>query len=273
MTNNDFEEEDVKEWQSEDHSPLSDRSAVITRTRFGHKGSLIGVHMGHITTLSDPNRCYVRLLIDDENDVEKHLLAYGYQAPRAEVTWNGSIPLAQGDQLRIESHCSQASLVLRAFGTIILNWYGSPSSQGTHQGTSEGPGAQRVITSTDPADNTEHSIPVPTNAEWKPEAMRTSLLTDVNVANRRTSPLMTNGTVEFWRGRAKVDQAASITRFTSWAPDTDDKESSSGDDERTSFIPDTRLGEGFTIDTSTKNLQATDNYAVLYLKVREWLKE
>jgi hypothetical protein len=78
--------------------------------------------------------------------------------------------------------------------TSRLSFPGSPI-----RSSIEGPGVLRSITGTNPAANAEISETVPTNARWRVHAIRFTLVTDANVANREVALTLDDGAAVFAR--------------------------------------------------------------------------
>src|SRR4051794_36291420 len=71
----------------------------------------------------------------------------------------------------------------------------------------------KTVTGPDPAAGAEILVTVPAGKWWLLRALRFTLVTSATVANRRPALTIDDGATEWWRWRAGVDQAASLTRL------------------------------------------------------------
>lgn len=184
----------------------------------------------------------------------------------------------------LRGQCFVILLLQRSFSTI--NWIYAGTlfqdyvsfqdfngwPQGSIRSGLEGPGFVRSITGTDPAAGAEISETVPTNARWRPIALRFRLVTDATVANRRPGIVLDDGATAYFVSQAGSVQTASLTYdynagtlgFTQGVFSLDQ------------WIPLPHyllMPGGHRIRTSTVNLAAGDNYGAPQLLVEEWIED
>ena len=129
-----------------------------------------------------------------------------------------------------------------------------------------------VTGTTDPAANTEITLTIGANRRWLVFGFYYRLVTNANAANRRSHVRITDGTNEIFFFQHDQVQAASITRDYSWAP----RGGFVGAilQSRTSaHMPVTPMFQGWTIETITEGIQATDNYGAGRVVHYEWIEE
>lgn len=151
--------------------------------------------------------------------------------------------------------------------TQRLSWPSSPI-----RSSIDGPGVLRSITGTDPAANVEISETVPTNARWRVHAIRFTLVTDANAANREVSLTLDDGTLVYCRVPSRATQAASLT-FAYSAFFDSALEAVAQDTERTIRLPRLDMQGGHRFATVTTNRQVTDNYSAPQYLVEEWIED
>jgi hypothetical protein len=140
------------------------------------------------------------------------------------------------------------------------------------QWSTEGPGVIRVITGTDPAANTELSDTVPTNARWRLRSYKVVFVTDATVTNRTFILILDDGTNDILRCPYSSSQAASLTRHYNGG---DFGYASTADDNGVTLaIPSNIiLMGGSRLRSTTRNLQAGDNYGAPQITVEEWIED
>jgi len=138
-------------------------------------------------------------------------------------------------------------------------------------GTPTRPGVIRLVAGTDQADNTEITETVPTSRRWRLMAFRAALVTDATSATRQVYLIIDDGTTTFLQIPASATHIASLTRNYNFA--VSGALVTNATTEIAGVLPDDLiLPAGYRIQTSTDNLQATDNYGVPQMLVEEWLE-
>jgi len=134
----------------------------------------------------------------------------------------------------------------------------------------EGRGNIRLITGTNPAAGAEISETVPTGARWRVLSARLTLTTDATVVNRMAMLRITDGATVIAETQAPQVQVASLTytyNFLRLGADRVLVQIGQIPIRMHDFI----LPAGYTIQTTTANLQAADDWAAPVLHVEEWL--
>lgn len=134
-------------------------------------------------------------------------------------------------------------------------------------------GQLTVITTSDPAANTEISQTVPVNYYWKIKSVRFQLVTDGNAATRQVHLQITDGTNILMDIIANGTQTASLTRNYSFVPVGTVGTKTANLEIVTEFPNDLLLPQGFKIVTVTDSIQATDNYGVARIYVERFLTQ
>jgi hypothetical protein len=147
-------------------------------------------------------------------------------------------------------------------------WPGAPNKSSLH-----GPGAIRSITGTDPAAGVEISETVPTNARWKPLAVRFELVTDANAANRSMQLSFTDGSAVYQRTIDNAAQTLSQTRRYNFALGAHFLSAGAASGEFVNVLPEITMLGGHIFASVSTNLQAADNYGAPQFLVEEWLEE
>jgi hypothetical protein len=151
--------------------------------------------------------------------------------------------------------------------TTPAGWPGILSRYST-----DGFGVLRSITGTDPAANVEISEACPTNARWRLLAIRFSLVTDANAANREVALTIDDGTNVYARSPSRIAQAASLTRAYTFGINLNAVAAAQDTEQTASLVPVTIQG-GHRFNTVTTNRQATDNYGAPQYLVEEWIED
>jgi len=146
-----------------------------------------------------------------------------------------------------------------------LAWPGGRISSPT-----EGPGAIRSITGTDPAAGQEISETVPTNTRWRFVSILALLTTDATVASRVAYWAVDDGSTLLFTGNAGLTQGVSSTEAYSLIPSYSQRGDIGGN--RVLAVPSPLiLQAGWRIRSSTTNLQAGDNWGAPRFSVEEWI--
>jgi hypothetical protein len=121
-----------------------------------------------------------------------------------------------------------------------------------------GPGADIVVT-------------VPANARWRPTAFQYAFVTSATVANRTSSLIITDGVNVVFENTQSPVQAASATVVYNWSTLTNITAVVLNQLLNT-FPPLIFLEPGWTIATTTNNIQVGDQYSGIHLAVEEWIE-
>jgi len=132
-------------------------------------------------------------------------------------------------------------------------------------------GLFRSVAGTDRAANTEITETVPSNVTWRFISMVFTLVTDANVANRNVHMRVTDGTNLLAETTSAQNQAASLTRVYSILAGVRPQDTSEDDNIANNLPGDMFLPEGFTIETSTTNLQVGDDFGAPRLFVEQFI--
>jgi hypothetical protein len=151
--------------------------------------------------------------------------------------------------------------------TSRLSFPGSPI-----RSSIEGPGVLRSITGTNPAANAEISETVPTNARWRVHAIRFTLVTDANAANREVALTLDDGATVFARVPSRLAHIAATTiAYTAYFDSA--LEAVAQDTERTIRLPRLDLQGGHRFNTVTTNRQVGDDFSAPQYLVEEWIED
>lgn len=132
-----------------------------------------------------------------------------------------------------------------------------------------GDGDLVTYTGSDVAANTEWSETVPDGKVWRIVAIRATLVTDANVANRQVSLTLTDGTNTFFKSSSASVQAASLTHGYTFA-DLPGVVVASAALEHQVPVPPMLLPAGTVIASVTTAKQSTDNWGAPVFMVEEF---
>jgi hypothetical protein len=127
-----------------------------------------------------------------------------------------------------------------------------------------------TYTGSDVAANVEWSETVPAGKSWRILAIRATLVTDANVANRRVGVTISDGTNVVFKSNDESVQAASVTHNYNIAPQ---EGHAVADVEHYTPLPiadDFKLPAGFVIASTTLLRQAGDNWGAPVFMVEEF---
>ena len=131
-------------------------------------------------------------------------------------------------------------------------------------------GALRTYLGTDQAANTEFSESVPSGAVWELLAVRATLVTDANVANRQASLILDDGTNTFCTSYPVSNHAASTTVVYNWVTELGASYTTVTTNVQLLPLPKILLGPGFRVRSSTASIQVGDNWGVPAFLVVEY---
>ena len=129
-------------------------------------------------------------------------------------------------------------------------------------------GRLRSITGTLPATGTEISETVPSRLHWILHSLRFGFTTDTNVADRRVTITLTDGTNFLLRLTLSNTQPANTSRSHTFAHFSTNE--SLANQKLFYPFPPLPLITDFVLSTSTTNIQAGDHYTAPQLLVEEW---
>lgn len=127
-----------------------------------------------------------------------------------------------------------------------------------------------TYTGSNPAANTEWSETVPTGKLWRILAIRATLVTDANAANRRVGVTITDGTNTVFKSNDESTQAASLTHSYNIAPQ---EGHAVADVEHYTPLPIAQsflVPGGFVIASTTVSRQAGDDWGAPVFMVEEF---
>jgi len=132
-------------------------------------------------------------------------------------------------------------------------------------------GRPRLITITNPAAGADFSQTVETNSIWVVQSLQFTLTTDANVATRVIKVTLAQAAVVMLTLSAQFTQAASLgVTYGFYAGNNDINASPGGQVQRS--LPDRYfLQEGDIIASAITNIQATDAFTLIQLRILEWL--
>jgi len=136
----------------------------------------------------------------------------------------------------------------------------------------EGPGFVTWTTGTKPAAGEEAEIAVPDNAVWEPIVVKTALITDATVADRRLDLKISDGTTVLLHILSQATQPASTEYFYSWAQGASEH-NVVGNSLMRRLPFNLKLRAGWTIKTLTIGLKAGDQIEALQVYYKEWIQE
>lgn len=120
-----------------------------------------------------------------------------------------------------------------------------------------------IGTSSDPADNVEHSFTFPTGYDYKVKTLNTSLVTDANAANRDVTFIFKIGSAVIFKVTHETVIPASKTVELTAGEGM--PFNTAGNLDESMPLPDNFVVPGGTIvTTETVNRQATDNFGIMY---------
>jgi len=267
------------DWSGRPHTPSSDRSQVVTRHIIGTAAistllsATLTIESGTLTK----GRCYVRLVLEDRDQVEKGTLFQGSVYAGHVPFGAGSLVIRLGDQIRLESNCSLASVQLIPRGTLLRNALLPGGWTGTDEGPLEGEGFLRTISGDNPAAGTfVVDEAVPNNARWKLRGVRAPVTTDSTVQNRRAQVTTDDGTIALTAGHSQVDQTASTSVtyfFTAGFPIN--YAAIVNNTLVSPIAPDLKLGllpTNWNVQFALSNGAAGDNIGGVQFFVEEWIE-
>lgn len=131
---------------------------------------------------------------------------------------------------------------------------------------------RKVVTAANPAAGAEVLATVPVGKWWDILAVKFVLVTSAAAANRRPALTIDDGTTEFWRWRAGVDQAASLTRTYQFLAqlNVEVDRSTTFNEMYEPLDEGLVLGPGYRIKTVTQALDVADDYGAPVLYVVEY---
>jgi len=254
------------------HTPATDRTSSETSQQIGMTGTFTALKVRIETGVPERNVFVEVEITDNQGRVQAKLMS-GYVDIGNEPFGTGSQIVKEDWFIRLRSWSSMAvapTLTLR--GTIqegeqVGGW------TGTSEKMSDGLGSTRSITGTDPAAPLAINEATPSGALWALRAVRFTLVTDVNVANR----------VVFFdiRDSANLQEARIPMGIVQTASQTIGYNGFIGSSkEGTAIIsqvgwplPDRiQMPEAFDFNIDASAGQATDNFGAPQFEVDEWLR-
>ena len=202
------------EWQGAVHTPNSDRSLATTRSPLNRDGTLTAINV-LMTSSTKPivGQCYVRVVLENSSQQEETTLCRGYIYRGHEIYGGGGMPYKTGDNIRVETYCSIAGVLLQPRGLIQPDVWVPGGWSGTDKGSLEGPGALYGYDGSNPAAGANGLETVPTGARLRLRGIQQSLVTSATSATRKirfTGDISAYG--EYIHQTAGITQAASLTR-------------------------------------------------------------
>jgi len=167
----------------------------------------------------------------------------------------------------VDSAGTQRAVLAQDYVTVAapLAWPGGRISSPT-----EGPGAIRNITGTDPAPGAQSVEVVPTNARWRLLAWRATLTTDATAVTRNNPTLLfDDGANLFWVWFTPETVPASAIRRYNFAIIGVEHPNRSG--EFGQPLPDLSLRANYRIRTSVGSFQTGDDWSAPQMVVEEWI--
>lgn len=200
--------------------------------------------------------------------------------------WLDTVAVFDNSAALRRGHCYITVTVERSSGAdqtpqaVLLSGYvtavrslGYPD--GPKESSTEGPGLIRTIVGTNPAAGVEIVETVPTNAIYSIQSVRFMFATGTTVINRRVNVLFDDGANIISIVGSATDQAANDNRFycfyAGYGPIIINLVNA-GFFYAVHALPLLRLHAGYSIRTSTQNLQAGDDYGVPTYLVEEWIQ-
>jgi hypothetical protein len=136
----------------------------------------------------------------------------------------------------------------------------------------DGDGWLHSVNQANPGAGADFLITVPTVTRWRIRSLNAQLITaNAGVARIVRLQIKDASGNLVWQAAAQGSVAINTTVQVSAAPG----QSVSGSDTTTITIPmagDVKLPQGFTIGTSTLNINGTDQYSNIWAEVEEWLE-
>lgn len=160
-------------------------------------------------------------------------------------------------------------IILQGYvGTAVnLAWPGNRLEQPT-----EGPGAIRSITGTDPAAGAQITEAVPTGARWRLLSFYALLATDANVANRQAAVTYDDGTNPLFHSPQAFLQTAGTSASYAWGIGMPIAVVIASAGPLAGLPTEVRLEAAFRVKTSIVNGQVGDNWAAPQYVVEEWIQ-
>jgi hypothetical protein len=150
--------------------------------------------------------------------------------------------------------------------SVTLGWPGARQLPSI-----EGPGFMRDVLPSNPGPGADIVVTVPANARWRPTAFQYAFVTSATVANRTSSLIITDGVNVVFENTQSPVQAASATVVYNWSTLTNITAVVLNQLLNT-FPPLIFLEPGWTIATTTNNIQVGDQYSGIHLAVEEWIE-
>lgn len=270
--------QDITSWKSKNHTAQSNGSKATSRSQIitARVSTIINAAVEVVTGSPQVGECYVAVFLEDSDQIIKGLVCRGYIYDLNPVSGNGAMVAKEGDQLRIESLCSIASVTVRVRGSQLRNQVIPGGWTGTDKSSTEGPGAEKQITGTNPAVGTNGaSITVSDNRKWRLISDRFSITTNATVADRlATLSIAKGGTILHKLHAYETLPASSIGVFNEFISGHADK-GIGGQAIVYGFIPTQLfLNAGDVIDNRFNNFQSGgsgDDVGPQIIYVEEWL--
>ena len=134
-------------------------------------------------------------------------------------------------------------------------------------------GRPRLVTITNPAAGANFTQTVETNSIWVVQSLKFVLTTDANVATRVINITLSTPTLLMLTLGHQFTQAASLGVTYNLCWNHPEVNASPGGQVNRYFPPRYFLNEGDIIASSITNIQATDAFTLIQLRVLEWLIE
>ena len=263
-------------YQSDKHTPNTDRSLVTTRHMIGIDGTLTGLEIVAVDGVP-ANDVYVRVVLEDDQQIERGTLFRGYLDGFSSPHGAGGKPVQPTWSFRIDSLSSMSTaptLLLR--GTFLSHKRQAGGWTGTDEGALDD-GKVRLITGTNPpvgtvAVGTVSSEAVPSGAIWDFLGDYIQLATSATAGNRQLFLSLTDGSDTFVDQPVGTTVPASTanTRF-SFYPNAPLATSITSNRITAPMPGNVRLNEGWTIELFMFATQMGDDLTAPLMRVLEHL--
>lgn len=127
----------------------------------------------------------------------------------------------------------------------------------------------RVIPVADPAIGSDWSLNVPGGVLWYVESIKARITTSATVASRRVAIVVTDGSLEVFRVGEAANLTAGVTANYNWLRNVATQGAASFTNGVLRTFPSVPILGGWSIGTSTENMDPNDHYNLIVLYVLE----
>lgn len=265
-------------FSSGNHTANSDRTINTTRHQIGVDGTLTGVEVVIIDG-SPSNDLYVRVVLEDDQKIERSTLFRGYVDSISSPNGSGAKPVKSTWNIRLDSWCSISGVNMVLRGTMLSKQRTAGGWSGTDDAELDGKGSSKFVAIADPPARptgdggtaNEVTQTVPDGALWEIDTLEFTLGTSATTATRRVvlgfADEVPNDIIKITAGTTQTASGGVIYQYFVGAP----RETTVAGSRLMTPIPALRLNEGYKFTTTLESGKMGDDYSGVKAQVREWL--